>query len=97
MEWWRRLKSFEWDEGNRHKNKGKHGVDWREAEEIFANDPLLVSPDASHSTTEKRHHALGVTGKGRWLHITFTVRGEKMRIISARPMSKKERSIYEKT
>jgi uncharacterized DUF497 family protein len=89
------LEEFEWDEGNARKNE-KHGVSQQEAEEMFFNEPLLVAPDPAHSEAEPRFHALGRTSDGRLLHATFTVRGDgkKIRVISARPMHRKERAIY---
>ncbi|WP_272486662.1 BrnT family toxin [Zeimonas sediminis] len=50
-----------------------------------------------HSEREPRFHALGMTDEGRGLHIAFTLRGSgtKIRVISARPMHRKERAIYE--
>lgn len=87
---------FEWDTGNRDKNATKHGVSWQESEEIFANQPLVISMDIAHSGVEERYHALGKTDRGRLLHLTFTVRQKQIRIISARPMHRKERIIYEK-
>lgn len=86
---------FEWDTGNRHKNATKHAVSWQESEEIFANQPLIISMDMAHSEREERYHALGKTDRERLLHLTFTVRQKRIRIISARPMHKKERMIYE--
>lgn len=70
-----------------------------ETEQVFFNDPLLLLEDSKHSQREKRNHALGKTDEGRLLHITFTLRnaGEKIRVISARDMHKKERKIYEQT
>ena len=72
---------------------------WLEAEQVFFNDPLLMLEDSKHSHREKRNHALGKTDEGRLLHITFTLRksGEKIRVISARDIHKKERKIYEQT
>ncbi|MGB5537189.1 MAG: BrnT family toxin, partial [Thiogranum sp.] len=69
-----------------------------EAEQVFFNEPLLVLEDSKHSNLEPRFHALGKSDDKRQLHITFTLRqaGEKIRIISARDMHKKERAIYEK-
>ena len=92
-----KITSFDWDEGNARKNE-KHGVSTAEAEQVFFNAPLLVLEDIKHSRTEPRFHALGKTNKVRLLHITFTLRGagEKMRMISARDMHRKERAIYEK-
>jgi uncharacterized DUF497 family protein len=86
---------FEWDDGNARKND-KHGVTQAEAEQVFLNDPLLVVEDTAHSHKEPRFHALGVTDEGRMLHVTFTLRGQRLRVISARDMHRKERSIYEK-
>jgi uncharacterized DUF497 family protein len=91
-----KISSFDWDEGNTRKNE-KHGVSMAEAEQIFFNEPLLLLADIKHSQGESRFHALGKTDAGRTLHITFTLRnaGEKIRVISARDMHKKERMIYE--
>lgn len=93
-----KITEFDWDEGNARKND-KHGVSMAEAEQVFFNDPLLVIDDTNHSHDEHRLHALGKTNEGRTLHITFTLRnaGEKIRVISARDMHRKERKIYEQT
>jgi uncharacterized protein len=88
------IDGFEWDEGNARKNE-KHGVLTSEAEQVFFNQPLLLLEDVKHSQTEARFHALGITHSGRHLHITFAVRGSKIRVISARGMHRKERTIYE--
>lgn len=89
--------SFDWDKGNVNKNLRKHGVTDQEAEEVFSNKPLLVSLDRRHSTKrEIRYHALGRTNRKKLLFLSFTVRDDKVRIISARPMDRKERRIYVK-
>jgi len=87
---------FDWDEGNAEKNE-KHGVSRREIERIFLNRPLLVTPDPLHSQMEDRFAALGVTDEGRRLTVVFTLRDgrSKIRPISARPMNRKERAVYE--
>ena len=92
-----KITGFDWDERNARKNE-KHGVSMAEAEQVFFNIPLLVLEDMKHSRMEPRFHALGKTDKVRLLHITFTLRGagEKIRVISARNMHRKERAIYEK-
>ena len=94
---WTKITGFDWDEGNTRKNE-KHDVTTAEAEQVFFNAPLLVLEDSRHSNQELRFHALGKTDDTRLIHITFTVRhrGEKVRIISARDMHRKERAIYEK-
>ncbi|MGH8498153.1 MAG: BrnT family toxin [Methylococcales bacterium] len=87
---------FDWDEGNSRKNS-KYGISMSESEQIFFNAPLLLLADVKHSQQEPRFHALGKTHQGRLLHITFTLRQQNkhIRVISARDMHKKERSIYE--
>lgn len=89
--------SFIWNSGNLEKNWVKHAVHHKESEEIYFNKPLLILSDASHSNTEKRYFAYGVTNKGRKLMIVFTIRKNSIRIISARDQNKKERMNYEKT
>jgi uncharacterized DUF497 family protein len=90
-----KITGFDWDDGNARKSSEKHAVSMAEAEQIFFNDPLLLLEDAKHSQSEGRIHALGKTDEERLLHITLTLRGEKIRVISARDMHKKERKIYE--
>ena len=91
-----KITDFDWDEGNARKND-KHGVSMAESEQVFFNEPLFLIADEKHSEVEQRFHALGQTDEGRVLHITFTLRktGEKIRVISARDMHRKERTIYE--
>ena len=92
-----KVEGFDWDKGNSRKND-KHGVDMTEAEEIFLDQRLLMFAGERHGGSEARFNALGKTKEGRLLHVTFTVRGggRKIRVISARPMSYKERGVYEK-
>ncbi len=85
---------FEWDSGNEDKNWVRHGVRRSECEEIFACEPLLVLDDPRHSASERRYLALGGTRTGRWLFVSFTLRGERLRVISARDMSRRERRSY---
>jgi uncharacterized DUF497 family protein len=91
------VEGFEWDKGNIQKNWERHGVSHIECEEAFFNNPLVVKKDAPHSTNEERYFVLGRTDTGRLLFIVFTVRNNRVRVISARDMSKKERKLYEKT
>ena len=87
---------FDWDDGNRYKNEKKHQVRSVECEEVFFSKPLLLFADKKHSQNENRYYVLGKTRKNRKLFIVFVVRNNKIRVISARDMSKKEREIYEK-
>ena len=90
------ITGFDWDKGNARKND-KHGVSMAEAEQVFFNQPLLLLPAPGHSQNESRFYALGKSDDGRTLHITFTLRGggKLIRVISARDMHRKERTIYE--
>ena len=91
-----KIVGFDWDDGNARKND-KHAVSMAEAEQTFFNAPLLLVSDTLHNQREPRFHALGKTDEGRRLHITFTLRqaGKLIRVISARDMHRKERTIYE--
>lgn len=86
---------FEWDEGNREKNWIRHHVSAAECEQVFFNIPLLVAEDRQHSSSEPRYYVLGQTDAGRKLFVVVTVRGELVRVISARDMSRGERKEYE--
>ena len=85
---------FDWDEGNRDKNL-KHAVHGWECEQVFFNEPLIILDDPIHSVAENRSAAFGKTDSERQLVIIYTMRGPKIRVISARDMNKKERLYYE--
>lgn len=90
------LFKFEWDQGNSGKNK-KHKVEDKEAEEVFFDKNKVTFPDIIHSTQdEERLRIIGKTKKERLLFIVFTKRGEKIRIVSARDINRKEVPLYEK-
>lgn len=89
--------SFDWDKGNIDKNWKKHNVYFKEAEEVFFNKPIKIFPDKKHTEKEKRFVAFGITNKKRGLTIIFTLRNNKIRVISTRNQNKKERIIYAKT
>lgn len=89
------IQGFDWDKGNIDKNWTKHEVLFWECEEVFANRPLLIQADEKHFLDdEKRFYVLGRTNEGRFLFEVFTIRNFKIRVISARSMSKKEKDIY---
>lgn len=85
---------FQWDEGKAEKNWLKDKVTRTECEEVFFNQPLLVAVDARHSGTEPRLYALGQTDERRLLFMVFTIRDRLIRVISARPMSRREKKEY---
>lgn len=97
MSIWERLASvtgFDWDEANMRKNWEKHEVSPFECEQFFFNRPLVVHASEGSNRKEERYYALGKTNDSRRLFVVFTMRGENIRVISARPMSRFERKVY---
>jgi uncharacterized protein len=90
------LSGFEWDEGNANKNWERHGLSRAEAEQVFLNAPIVLAAYVGHSSREQRFGALGRTSADRLLAIVFTIRGDLLRVISARPMSRRERKLHVK-
>jgi uncharacterized protein len=88
--------SFQWDKGNVPKNLHKHDVTYQEAEEIFSNNPLVITKDKLHSNSlGRRYWALGQTKSRRRLLAVFVIKGTKIRVISVRDMTQMEEDIYE--
>lgn len=91
-----RIVGFEWDKWNIDKSYKKHGISPNEAEEVFLDENILIFEDRKHSKEEKRLEAIGKIANRNILFLAFTIRRDKIRIISARRANKKERRIYEK-
>jgi len=87
---------FQWDAGNDNKSWDRHCVSRSECEQIFFNQPLIIKRNAEHAKAEPRYYALGRTGYDRLLFAAFTVRADKIRIISARDMTRSEKTRYRK-
>lgn len=96
MEFIKELVEFDWDRGNIDKNWEKHRVRDGEAEEVFFDENKKLFRDKLHSEEEPRYIIFGKTKKDRLLCVVFTVRKNKLRIISARDINKEERKLYEK-
>ena len=86
---------FDWSGGNDAKILAKHNVTTREAEAIFFNKPLFIAADSPHSKDEERYFAFGLTTEGRRLFVSFTLRDSRIRIISARDLSRQERKRFQ--
>ena len=95
-EFFESLEGFQWDEGNSEKTWVRHEVSQAECEQLFLNRPVVVTFDEDHSKRERRFVALGHADSGRQLTVVFTVHGCLLRVISGRPMSRRERGIYAK-
>jgi hypothetical protein len=88
---------FEWDAKKSASNLAKHRVSFEEAATVFG-DPLgAIVADPRHSIGEVRFVLLGFSKVGRLLAVMFADRGERVRIISARLATRRERRNYEET
>ena len=91
----RECTGFDWDGGNVTKNWETHDVSEAECEQVFFNRPLVARRDTGHSEMEARFYVLGRTDSGRLLFVAFTIRHDKVRVISARDMTRAERQRYQ--
>ncbi len=87
-----RINSFEWDDTKRHANVDKHGIDFVDAVEVFA-DPNQYTYRSVQHTSEERFISVGMS-KGALIAVVFTRRETILRIISARAARKSERERY---
>lgn len=86
---------FEWDLKKAGLNERRHHVTFEEAATVFG-DPLAITfADPDHSIGEQRYITFGLSLHKRPLVVSHTDRGERIRIISARRMTRKEKRIYE--
>ncbi len=86
---------FEWNAGKAKKNVVVHGVSFDEASTTFKDGLSLTRFDPLHSDEEDRYVLLGRSVRNRLLVVVHTARGDRIRIISARKATKKERKQYE--
>jgi uncharacterized protein len=86
---------FEWDQEKAASNRRKHEVAFQEAATVFG-DPLATTfPDPDHSVRERRSVTIGMSDEGRLLVVAHAERKGSVRIISARPVTRRERRFYE--
>ena len=85
---------FEWDEDKAEANEQKHSVSFTEAQTVFGDPLALTGYDPDHSE-EERYITMGTSIDQRLLVISHTDRGDRVRIISARLASRRERRDYE--
>ena len=86
---------FEWDKRKAHLNLRRHGVSFNEATTVFRDMLSLTVPDPDHSESEKRFIDIGMSHLKRLVVVSYTERGDRIRIISARLPSQPERRQYE--
>lgn len=87
--------TFEWDDEKAQLNQMKHGVTFEEALTVFNDSLAFTLEDTLHSTQEYRFLTIGYSNLARLLVVVSTEQGAKTRIISARPVTKREKTIYE--
>jgi len=83
---------FEWDSAKEHANRKKHGIDFRMAAKVFL-DPYVIEFDDAGATDELRFNAIGLV-EGRMLFVSYTMRDDVVRIISARGAEPHEKRKY---
>jgi uncharacterized protein len=86
---------FEWDPRKAASNLVKHGVSFEEAATVFGDVLGHIVADPRHSSEEERLVLLGLSWEKRLLAVMFVERGERIRIISARHSTRRERKDYE--
>ena len=94
---------FEWHRRKAWANERKHGVSFEEATGAFDDPRSLTIPDPEHSLEEDRFVSIGRTARDRIVVVVHTLRGETIRLISARrrprprsvPMKKRRSSRHD--
>ena len=86
---------FEWHLSKAAENERKHRVSFEEAMEVFADYHSSTVADPDHYFEEERFVIFGRSRQNRFLVVSFTERDDRIRIISARPMTRRERRAYE--
>ena len=88
---------FEWDDEKANRNYAKHGASFHEAATVFGDALSWTYPDPDHSESEQRWISVGISEQQRLLVVGYTERSGRLRIVNARPATRKERRHYEET
>jgi uncharacterized protein len=86
---------FEWDRVKADSNIRKHRISFDEAQTVFLDNLSISVPDPEHSSTESRFRIVGMSKMNRVLVVSFTERGQRLRLISARKATRSEIKTYE--
>lgn len=86
---------FEWDPTKAKRNFRKHGISFVEAASVFSDPLATFYEDPDHSSHERRYLMIGTSAQGPLLNIAFIDQGERIRIVSARRATKREKKFYE--
>lgn len=93
----RSIIGFEWDKWNIDKSYKKHDITPNETEEVFLDENVKIQKDLKHQEQEERYIAIGKTIENKILFVVFTIRKDKIRVISGRLANKKEKEVYQKS
>ncbi len=85
---------FEWDEVKADANRRRHRIDFAEAATIFTDPSAITMADPDHSVAEDRYVDIGISDRGRCLVVVYTERAGRIRIISCRPATRREKRQY---
>lgn len=88
---------FEWDAGKASSNLKKHRVSFEDAASVFFDPFALTYDDPEHSSSEPREITIGHTRKRKLVFVSHVERQNRIRIISARPVTRRERKQYEES
>ncbi len=86
---------FEWDKRKARRNLKNHKVSFEEASTVFGDTLSRTIEDPLHSEAEERYVIIGQSARGRLLVVIHTIRGDSIRLISARVPTPTERNDYE--
>lgn len=92
--WTRKGQVFECDRAKRDRNLRKHRIDLVAASDVFSDPYAEPEEDKEHSLTEDRYSIVGMTPSGVLLFVSYTIRGDRVRIISSRKATKSEKNDY---
>lgn len=92
-----KISGFQWDKWNIDKSYKKHGITPNETEEVFLDEDVKIEKDIKHQEQEKRFIAIGKTADNKMLFVVFTIKADKIRVISGRMTNKKEKEVYQKS
>jgi hypothetical protein len=87
---------FDWDPKKARSTLRRRNIGFEEAAGVLDDWRQVTVEDVEHSTSEPRWRTIGLSDQGRVLAVTWTVREGRVRVISARRATKRERYVYER-
>ena len=87
--------TYEWDAEKAKVNRRKHRISFEDAATVFLDPLALTFPDPDHSSGEEREITIGRTTRQQIVFVSHRPRGGRVRIISARKITRGERKQYE--